>query len=150
MQIYKKVNIENKKAKFNYILLDSYEAGIQLFGTEIKSIRMHKVNISESFCQFKNDELYSINMKIDKYKFGTNYNHDPKREKKLLLNKKELNKLFRKSKQYQYTIIPTRLYINNKGLAKLTICLAKGKKQYDKREAIKKKDLLRESQRNIL
>lgn len=150
MQIYKKVNIENKKARYNYILLDYYEAGIQLLGTEIKSIRMKKVNISESFCQFRNYELYSINMRIDEYKFGNNFNHHPKREKKLLLQKQELHKLLNKVQKNQYTIIPIRLYINDRGLAKITIALAQGKKKYDKRESIKQKDLTRDIQRNLL
>lgn len=150
MQIYKKVNIENKKAQYNYMLLDYYEAGIQLFGTEIKSIRMKKVNISESFCQFRNNALYVINMRIDDYQFGTSFNHNPTREKKLLLKKQELNKLLTKVKKNQLTIIPIRLYINNKGLAKLKIALVQGKKKYDKRQSIKEKDLKREMQRKLL
>lgn len=152
MKINKKVIIKNRKASFNYKLLDSYEAGMELLGTEIKSIRMNQVSITESFCQFKENELYVINMMIHQYKFGIHCNHNPRRERKLLLKKLEINKLLRKTKVIGLTIIPLRLYINDKGLAKLTISLAKGKKLYDKREAIKQQDLRRTMQsrnRNI-
>ncbi|TWP30638.1 SsrA-binding protein SmpB [Apibacter muscae] len=145
MKFENRVNILNRKARFNYELLDKYEAGLVLKGTEIKSLRLGKASISESFCQFINDELYVINMTIDEYFFGNIYNHSIKRERKLLLNKKEINKLLRKTKESGLTIVPTRLYLNNKGLAKIEIYLAKGKKIYDKREAIKE----RETQRNI-
>ncbi|TWP25154.1 SsrA-binding protein SmpB [Apibacter muscae] len=145
MKFENRVNILNRKARFNYELLDKYEAGLVLKGTEIKSLRLGKASIAESFCQFINDELYVINMTIDEYFFGNIYNHSIKRERKLLLNKKEINKLLRKTKESGLTIVPTRLYLNNKGLAKIEIYLAKGKKIYDKRETIKE----RETQRNI-
>lgn len=143
MKNYPNINLENKKARFNYNLLNEYQAGLELLGTEIKSIRNHKVSISESFCQFKNNELYIVNMMIDQYVFGTHSNHSPKRERKLLLKKNELNKLFRKIKHVNLSIIPIKLYINKKGLAKIIIALAKSKKKYDKRQAIKDRDLQR-------
>lgn len=145
MKFENKVNILNRKARFNYELLDKYEAGIVLHGTEIKSIRLGKASIAESFCQIINGELYVINMTIDEYYYGTLYNHTIKRERKLLLHKKEINKLLRKTKETGLTIVPTKLYINEKGIAKIQVYLAKGKKLYDKREAIKE----RESKRNI-
>lgn len=145
MKFENKVNILNRKARFNYELLDKYEAGIVLHGTEIKSIRLGKASIAESFCQIINGELYVINMTIDEYYYGTRYNHTIKRERKLLLHKKEINKLLRKTKETVLTIVPTKLYINEKGIAKIQVYLAKGKKLYDKREAIKE----RESKRNI-
>ncbi|MDR1877824.1 MAG: SsrA-binding protein SmpB [Flavobacteriaceae bacterium] len=145
MKFDNKVNILNRKARFNYELLDKYEAGLVLHGTEIKSVRLGKASIAESFCQFMEGELYVINMTIDEYFFGTRYNHSIKRERKLLLKKKEINKLLRKTKETGLTIIPTRLYINEKGWAKIQIHLAKGKKLYDKRESIKE----RETKRNI-
>ncbi len=145
MKFENKVNILNRKARFNYELLDKYEAGLVLHGTEIKSIRLGKASIAESFCQFINGELYVINMTVDEYFFGTRYNHLIKRERKLLLQKKEVNKLLRKTKETGLTIVPTRLYINDKGWAKIQIHLAKGKKLFDKRETIKE----RETKRNI-
>ncbi|MGM5630335.1 SsrA-binding protein SmpB [Apibacter raozihei] len=145
MKFENKVNILNRKARFNYELMDKYEAGLVLHGTEIKSIRLGKASIAESFCQFINDELYVINMSVDEYFFGTRYNHLIKRERKLLLQKKEINKLLRKTKETGLTIVPTRLYVNEKGWAKIQIYLAKGKKIYDKRETIKE----RETKRNI-
>lgn len=143
------INIKNKKARFEYELLDSYDAGIQLFGTEIKSIRMGKASISESFCQFKDGELYIINMFVDEYDWGTHFNHKTRRDRKLLLKKNELKKLERKTKETGLTIVATSLYINSKGLAKLKINLARGKKLYDKRETIKRKDLRRDLDRII-
>lgn len=143
------INIQNKKARFEYELLDKYEAGIQLFGTEIKSIRMGKASITESFCQFKDNELFIVNMFIDEYDWGTHFNHKTRRDRKLLLKKIELKKLLRKTKESGLTIIPTKLYINNKGLAKLQVYLAKGKKMFDKRETIKQKDLRRDLDRII-
>ncbi len=129
--------------------MDDYDAGIQLFGTEIKSIRMGKASITESFCQFKDSELYIINMFIDEYDWGTYFNHKTRRDRKLLLKKNELKKLERKTKETGLTIIATNLYINKKGLAKVKIYLAKGKKLYDKRETIKGKDLKRDLDRII-
>ncbi|WP_413532291.1 SsrA-binding protein SmpB [Empedobacter brevis] len=145
----KEVTIKNKRARFEYELLDSYEAGIQLFGTEIKSIRMGKASITESFCQMKDGELYIINMFIDEYDWGTYFNHKTRRDRKLLLHKSELRKLERKTKETGLTIVATTLFINNKGLAKLKIYLAKGKKLFDKRNTIKGKDLKRDLDRMI-
>ncbi len=149
MRTQTEINIRNKRARFEYELLDGYEAGIQLFGTEIKSIRMGKASISESFCQFKDGELYIINMFVDEYDWGTHFNHKTRRDRKLLLKKIELKKLERKTRETGLTIVPTKLYINDKGLAKVSIYLAKGKKLYDKRESIKQKDLRRDLDRII-
>ena len=135
------VNILNKKAKFNYEILDRYTAGIVLTGTEIKSIRASQASIAESFCEFNDrGELFVINMTIQEYAHGNYYNHRPKAERKLLLNKRELKKLEREVNTKGLTIVPLRLFINEKGLAKLDIALAKGKKIYDKRETIKDRD----------
>ena len=145
MKIEKTVNILNKRARFEYEILEQIEAGIVLTGTEIKSLRSSKASITESFCQFIDGELYIINMMIDEYKLGTFYNHQTKRERKLLLHKKELQKFQRKLKDAGNTIIPLKLYINEKGYAKLQIALARGKKLFDKRESIKD----RENKRNL-
>ena len=137
----KTVNILNKKAKFEYQLLDQYNAGIVLTGTEIKSIRLNKASISESFCEFNDDqELFIINMFIDEYEFGNNYNHKTKSQRKLLLNKKELRKLNKDVKNSGLTIVPLKVFINEKGFAKVLISLAKGKKTYDKRQVIKDRE----------
>ncbi|MBQ0769858.1 MAG: SsrA-binding protein SmpB [Bizionia sp.] len=144
----KKINILNKKAKFQYEILDKYTAGIVLTGTEIKSIRSGKASITESFCEFNDrGELFVVNMTIQEYLFGNYYNHAPKAERKLLLNKKELKKLNKEVQNTGLTIIPLRMFINEKGLAKLTIALAKGKKLYDKRETIKDRDSKRQLDR---
>ncbi|WP_055446488.1 SsrA-binding protein SmpB [Lacinutrix mariniflava] len=141
----KTVNILNKKAKFQYEILDRYSAGIVLSGTEIKSIRDSKASIAESFCEFnEKNELFVINMTIQEYVYGNYYNHAPKAERKLLLNKKELKKLEKEVTNSGLTIIPLRLFINDKGYAKLDIALAKGKKLYDKRETIKDRDSKRD------
>ena len=140
------INIINKKARFSFDLIESYSAGIVLTGTEIKSIRASKVSIAESFCEFNNKgELFIINMTIQEYDHGNFFNHKPKAERKLLLNKKELSKLEKEVKNTGLTIIPTKLFINDKGYAKLNISLAKGKKLFDKRETIKD----RENKRNL-
>ncbi|AXO78897.1 SsrA-binding protein SmpB [Olleya aquimaris] len=137
----KKINILNKKAKFQYEILDKYTAGIVLTGTEIKSIRNSQASIAESFCEFNEQgELFVINMNIQEYAYGNYYNHRPKAERKLLLNKRELKKLLKEVNTSGLTIIPLRLFLNDKGLAKLDIALAKGKKLYDKRETIKDRD----------
>lgn len=137
----KNINITNKKARFQYEILDKYTAGIVLTGTEIKSIRNSRASIAESFCEFNdNGELFVINMTIEEYLYGTYYNHKPKAERKLLLNKKELKKLHKEVQNTGLTIIPLRLFINEKGFAKLDIALAKGKKLFDKRETIKDRD----------
>lgn len=137
----KPVNIKNKKAKFEYEILDTYTAGIVLTGTEIKSIRDSKASIAEGFCEFNDHgELFVINMTIQEYVFGNYYNHKPKAERKLLLNKKELKKLEKAVNIKGNAIIPLRLFVNEKGLAKLDIALGKGKKLFDKREVIKDRD----------
>ena len=142
----KSINILNKKARFSYDLLDSYTAGIVLTGTEIKSIRASKASITESFCEFNDSgELFVINMTVQEYDHGNHFNHRPKAERKLLLNKKELRRLEKEVKNTGLTIIPTKLFINEKGFAKLKIALAKGKKLFDKRETIKD----RENKRNL-
>ena len=134
------VNIRNKRARFEYEILDRFTAGIVLTGTEIKSIRASKARITESFCEFNEQgELFVINMAIDEYAFGHAYNHRPKSERKLLLTKQELKKLRREVQDVGLTIIPLRLFLNEKGWAKLEIALCKGKKYYDKRESIKKR-----------
>lgn len=140
MKIEKTVNILNKRARFEYEILEQIEAGIVLTGTEIKSLRSSKASITESFCQFIDGELYIINMMIDEYKLGTFYNHRTKRERKLLLHKRELQKFQKKLKDAGNTIIPLKLYINEKGYAKLQIALARGKKLFDKRESIKERE----------
>lgn len=142
------VNIKNKKAGHEYFLLQEFTAGIQLTGTEIKSIRGGKASIVDAYCAFKGNELFVMNMHIAEYGYGTYNNHEPKRERKLLLTKRELRKLQTKVKERGFTIIPTLLFINEKGLAKLTIALARGKHHYDKRETLKKKDIQREIDRS--
>ncbi len=137
----KKVSIKNKRARFEFEILDQYIAGIVLTGTEIKSIRNNKASIVESFCEFnENEELFAVNMYIEEYAFGTRFNHQPRGSRKLLLNKKELKKLNKEIKKSGLTIVPLKLYINDKGFAKMLIALARGKKLYDKRETIKDRD----------
>ncbi|MGI9530424.1 SsrA-binding protein SmpB [Lutimonas sp.] len=137
----KKVNIQNKKARFEYEILDTYIAGIQLTGTEIKSIRESKARITESFCEFnEKGELFVINMFIEQYSYGSFYNHRSKGERKLLLQKKELKKLRKEVQNVGLTIIPLKLFVTDKGWAKLQIGLAKGKKIYDKRQVLKDRD----------
>ncbi len=139
----------NRKAKYEYSFLDEYTAGLQLFGTEIKSIRNKDVSIAEGYCTFKGDELFVLNMHIAHYEQGTYNNHEPKRERKLLLNKQELKKLKGKLKDKGLTIIPTRLFISDNGHAKLNIALAKGKKIHDKRDGIKDRDVKRDIDRAL-
>lgn len=143
----KSVNIKNKRASFEFQLLDKYVAGIQLSGTEIKSIRLGKASITESFCSFKGDELYVVGMHIAEYELGTYANHEPRRERKLLLQRQELNKLQKKLKDQGLTIVPLRLFISESGYAKLEISLAKGKKLHDKRDSLKEKDMKRDIDR---
>lgn len=138
------VYIVNKRASFEYNFIDKYEAGIVLTGSEIKSIRQGKINISDAYCYFKDGELYVKNMHISPYEHGGYTNHNPLRDRKLLLHKHELRKLYRSVKEDGFTIVPVKIYINKKGLAKLEIALAKGKKIYDKRESIKRRDIERE------
>ncbi len=148
MNLSKKISIPNKKAKFEYAFLEEYSAGMVLTGTEIKSIRQGKVNMSDAYCIFNGPELFVKNLNIAKYEMGTHYNHEPLRERKLLLNKRELRKLVNKLTDKGLTIIPTRLFIAESGIAKLEIALAKGKKLFDKRESIKERDVSRDYQRN--
>ncbi len=137
----KNINIRNKKARFEYEILDQYTAGIKLTGTEIKSIRESKARIAESFCEFNDEgELFVINMSIEEYNRGSYYNHKPKSERKLLLTKRELKKLRKEVQNVGLTIIPLKLFITDKGWAKLQIALCKGKKLHDKRETIKNRD----------
>ena len=137
------INIKNRKAKFEYEFLDTYIAGIKLAGTEIKSIREGKASIAESFCEFKDGELFVINMTVQEYSHATYFNHNPKTERKLLLKRRELRKLEKEVRNSGLTIIPLRLFINDRGFAKMEIALAKGKKLYDKREVIKERDTKR-------
>jgi len=143
------IKIKNRKAGYEYFLSEKYIAGIQLTGTEIKSIRLGKVSLAEAYCNFKGTELFVINMHIAEYEFGTHYNHEPKRDRKLLLNARELKKIGIKVKEKGFTIIPTFMFINDKGLAKLEIAVAKGKKLFDKRETIKTKDTKRDLERRM-
>ncbi|MGO1750886.1 MAG: SsrA-binding protein SmpB [Psychroflexus sp.] len=139
-----KINIQNKKARFNYEILDKFTSGIVLAGTEIKSIREGKATIAESFCEFNNKgELFIINMDIQQYSHASHFNHQPKSSRKLLLNKRELKKLYKQVTNTGLTIVPLRLFINDRGFAKLQIALCKGKKLYDKRESIKERDTKR-------
>ena len=149
MSLPDNINILNKKASYEYSFLDKYVAGLLLTGTEIKSIRLGKANITDGFCVFQNGDLIARNIQISEYEKGTHYNHEPKRDRKLLLNKHELKKLEGALKDQGLTIVPLRLFINEKGWAKLEIALAKGKKLFDKREDIKKKDLQRETARKF-
>ncbi|PHN92436.1 SsrA-binding protein [Maribacter sp. 6B07] len=142
------INIKNKRARFEYELQDKFTAGIVLAGTEIKAIREGRASISESFCEFNdNEELFVINMQIDEYSHASHFNHKPKAERKLLLQKRELKKLSKEVKISGLTIVPLRVFINDRGLAKMQIALAKGKKLYDKRETIKDRDNKRDLDR---
>ena len=144
----KRINIQNKKARFEYEILDQFTAGIVLTGTEIKSIRESKASIAESFCEFnEKEELFAVNMYIEQYAFGTRFNHRPKGNRKLLLNKKELNKLLKQVKNSGLTIVPLKLFINEKGFAKMLIALARGRKLHDKREILKERDSKRDLDR---
>ena len=144
----KKINIQNKRASFEYELIEQYTAGLVLTGTEIKSIRMGKATITDSFCEFnERGELFVINMNIQEYAWGTHYNHRPKAERKLLMNRRELRKLEKEVKNVGLTIVPLRVFITDKGYAKLVIALAKGKKLYDKRETIKDRENKRDLDR---
>ena len=141
------INIKNKKASFDYAFIETYTAGIVLTGTEIKSIRLGKASLVDTYCYFVGGELWVKNMNISEYSFGSYNNHLPRRDRKLLLNRKELNKLQREVKDNGMTIVPTKMFINEKGLCKVEIALARGKKEYDKRESIKEKDARRDMDR---
>ncbi|MGQ8335824.1 SsrA-binding protein SmpB [Sunxiuqinia sp. A32] len=141
------INIKNKRAFFEYEILERFVAGIQLAGTEIKSIRNGKASLVDSFCRFTNNELYVVNMNISEYDFGNINNHEARRDRKLLLSKKELQKLQKKIKESGLSIIPLKMFINDRGLCKIEIALAKGKKTYDKRESLKSKDAKRDIDR---
>ena len=143
----KTINIYNKRARFDYEIIETFHAGIVLAGTEIKSIRQGKANITESFCEFSNNELFAINTYIEEYTFGNQFNHKARSERKLLLKKKELKSLARSVQAKGLTIVPLKLYTNEKGLAKLEIGLCRGKKTYDKRESLKEQDTKRDLQR---
>lgn len=139
--------IKNKKASHDYEFLEKFIAGIKLTGTEIKSIRAGKATLTDSFCHFRNRELYIKGMHIAEYWWGNINNHDPLRERKLLLTTRELKKLERKVKETGYTVIVIKVFINERGFAKAEIALARGKKEYDKRETLKRKDATREMDR---
>lgn len=141
------INIRNKKASFNYELIEKYTAGIKLTGTEIKSIRLGKASLVDAYCIFIEGELFIRGLNITEYAFGTHFNHEPRQDRKLLLNKRELKKLERKSTEKGLTIVATRLFITESGWAKVDIALAKGKQEFDKRDVIKKKDLKRDMER---
>ena len=141
------INIKNRKASYSYQLIDKYTAGIVLLGTEIKSIRNNQANISDAHCIYIDNEMWVKNLHIDEYSNSGHKNHEPKRARKLLLNKLELNKIETKVKEKGMSIIPLRLFSNEKGKVKLEIALAKGKKTFDKRESIKEKDIKRDIQR---
>lgn len=141
------INIKNKRATFDYEFIDTLTAGIVLTGTEIKSIRLGKASLVDTYCYFNHGELWVKNMHITQYSYGSYNNHVERRERKLLLNKKELRNLEADSKSPGFTIVPVRLFINEKGLAKLAIALAKGKKEYDKRQSLKDKEDRREMDR---
>lgn len=141
------INIRNKRASFDYEFLEEYNAGIILTGTEIKSVRAGKASLVDSYCYFDKGELWVKGIHIAEYRLGTYYNHEEKRERKLLLTRKELRKLERNVKETGLTIIPVKMFITDKGWAKLRIALAKGKKEYDKRETLKLKDAKRDMDR---
>ncbi|MDD2594529.1 MAG: SsrA-binding protein SmpB [Bacteroidales bacterium] len=143
-----KIEIKNKRASFEYEFIESFTAGIVLSGTEIKSIREGKASLVDSYCYFVEGELFVKNMNISEYWWSSMFNrHDPRRDRKLLLNKRELRKLLRATKEKGMTIVATRLFIAENGYAKLNIALAKGKKEYDKRQSIKEKDMRRDMER---
>lgn len=142
-----KIEIKNKRATFDYEILDVLTAGIVLTGTEIKSLRAGKANLTDSYCIIEKDEAYVRNMHISEYEKGGHYNHEPKRERKLLLNRNEINKWHTKLKEKGLTMVPLKLFINPKGLAKLDVGLARGKKTFDKRESLKEKDAKRQMDR---
>ncbi|MBQ5595229.1 MAG: SsrA-binding protein SmpB [Alistipes sp.] len=144
MADYKNINIRNKRVTFDYEILEEYVAGIVLVGTEIKSLRLGKASLVDSYCYFERNELWIRNVNIAEYTWGTCNNHVPKRDRKLLLNRKELNKLQRALQDRGLTVVGLRIFLNDRGLAKVAIGLARGRKSYDKREYIKENDAKRE------
>jgi SsrA-binding protein len=140
--------IKNKKARFEYEILDTYEAGIVLRGTEVKSIRQKKVNIQESYARIKDGEVYIVGMNVSAYEMGNRFNHDPLRERKLLLHKHEIRRLIGKLNEKGYTLVPLRMYIKN-GKVKIELGLGKGKAVYDKKKTIQDRDMKRDMQRDI-
>jgi SsrA-binding protein len=142
-----KINIKNKKAYFDFEILEKLVAGMELTGTEIKSIRMGKASLADSYCFFKNNELWVKGMRVSEYDQGSYNNHEPYRERRLLLNRKELNRFEKRVREKGLTMVVLRLFINENNLAKIEIALARGKKEYDKRETIKEKDMKREMER---
>ena len=142
-----RINIKNKKAYFDYEILEKFVAGMQLKGTEIKSIRMGKASLADSYCYFVKNELWLKNMRISEYEHGSFNNHDPYRDRKLLMNRRELNKLEKQTREKGLTIVALRVFVNEKGYAKTEIAIVRGKRQYDKRESIKQKDMKRDMDR---
>lgn len=136
----KDVNIKNKRATFDYFISETFTAGLVLTGTEIKSIRMGKASLTDAFCYVANGEVWIKNMYIAEYFYGTYNNHATRRDRKLLLNRKEINRLERNGKEAGFTIVPLRVFINDRGLAKIVIGIGRGKKEYDKRQSIKERD----------
>lgn len=147
MSVQKQINIRNKKASFNYEFIDTYSAGVVLTGTEVKSIRMGKASIGESYCYLHNGELWTKGMHISEYSFGSYSNHTPTRERKLLLKKKELEKIGDCLKIKGNTVILTKIFINDRGWVKINLATARGKKIHDKRQDMKTKDAKREMDR---
>lgn len=142
------IEIKNKKANFDYFIEDTYEAGIVLKGTEIKSIRKGSCNLKDTYARVKNNEIYVINMFIAPYEQGNRFNHDERRERKLLLHKKEIIKIKQKIEKEGYSLVPIKLYLKN-GMAKVLIGIAKGKKAYDKRQSLKEKDIKRDLEKTV-
>ena len=149
MPDYKKINIRNKRATFDYEILEEFTAGIVLYGTEIKSIRLGKASMTDCYCYFEKGELWIRGINIAEYGWGTCNNHSPKRDRKLLLTAKELTRIERASQDKGITIVGLRLFLNERGLAKVVIGLARGRKAYDKREYLKEKDARREMDRHL-
>ena len=147
---FKEVNIKNRRATYDYHIVDTFTAGIVLTGTEIKSIRLGKAGLTDTFCYMNNGELWVKNMYIAEYFYGTYNNHAARRDRKLLLNRKELDRLDKDGKEAGFTIVPLKLFINERGLAKLVIGLARGKKEYDKRQSIKERDDKRDMARIMM
>ncbi len=142
------IEIKNKKASFDYFIEDTYECGIVLTGTEIKSIRKGSCNLKDSYARVKNGEVFLINMFISTYEEGNRFNHDERRERKLLLHKKEIYKIRDKIEKDGYSLVPVKLYLKE-GKAKILLGVAKGKKQYDKRQSLKEKDIKRDIEKNL-